>query len=102
MPTAEQQRAALSTPRRDQAHRLIIIAWLDRCRVATKSMASAEIQRSRLFGEHRSPPFAVQPEANGSGRLRSGHPSSRGQLRRDCCDPATLPIAGPEPSFRLL
>jgi len=74
-------------------HRLIIIAWPDRRRVATKSkasaemasaeMTSAEIQRLRFFCEHRSPPFAVQPEASGERPARSSHPSSRGQLRSD-------------------
>jgi hypothetical protein len=61
-PTAEQHRAALSPPRRDEAHRLIVIAWLDCRRVAAKSKASAElalaeIKRSRFFCEHRSPPL---------------------------------------------
>jgi hypothetical protein len=77
MPTAEQHRTALSPPRRDEAHRAIVVGsiimtWPDRRRVATKckvfaetalaEMASAEIQRSCVFCEHRSPPlprFAV-------------------------------------------
>jgi hypothetical protein len=40
----------------------VIVTWPGRRRVATKSKASAEIQRSRFFCEHRSPPlprFAV-------------------------------------------
>jgi hypothetical protein len=63
LPTAEQHRAI--SPRRDGAHRLVVVAWPDSRRVATKSKASAEmasaemasaIQRSRFFCEHRSPP----------------------------------------------
>jgi|SRR6516164_5488230 len=69
LPMAQQQRAALSLPWRDETHRLIVIAWPNRRRVAAKSKASAIIQRSRFFCEHRSPLFAVQPEASGSGRL---------------------------------
>jgi hypothetical protein len=42
LPTAEQHRT-ISPPRCDQAHRLVVIAWPDRRRVAAKSEASAEM-----------------------------------------------------------
>jgi hypothetical protein len=73
------QRRAISPPWSNHAHRLVVIAWPDRRRVATKSEASAEmvsaemasamIQRSCFFCEHHAPPSRLQPEASGSGRL---------------------------------
>jgi len=91
LPMAQQQRAALSLPWRDETHRLIVIAWPNRRRVAAKSKASAIIQRSRFFCEHRSPLFAVQPEASGSGRL---DPAPH-RLAVNCA--ATDQVAAPPP-----
>jgi hypothetical protein len=54
---AHQHRASILPPRRDEAHRLIVIAWPDQRHDATKSKASAVIQQSLGFCEHRSPPL---------------------------------------------
>ena len=105
-PTAEQHRAALSPPRRDQTHRAIIVSsiivtWLD-CRVAAKSKASAElalaeIQRSRFFCEHRSPPSSAWrggPVSVGKGSARCGRlPSrSRCRVRASCLVASPAPL----------
>jgi hypothetical protein len=58
-PMAQQYRTALSPPRRDEAHRLIIVAGSDSCSTATKPEIeiSREILRLCAFCEHRSPPL---------------------------------------------
>src|SRR6516164_868878 len=68
MPTAKQRRATHWPRRRGGTGRLIVVAWPDCRRVAAKSEIGVEILLC-AFGEHRSPPSAVQPEASVSGQL---------------------------------